>query len=92
MNLRIPLFAVSSGLLLCLSCAISARAQGNTIRGKVRDSSGSHVARTTVTLESGTGAMISQTVTNNEGRLFLRWTPRDQLRNHHHGARLQSRL
>jgi Tfp pilus assembly protein PilF len=67
MNLRIPLFAVSSGLLLCLSCAISARAQGNTIRGKVRDSSGSHVARTTVTLESGTGAMISQTVTNNEG-------------------------
>ena len=48
-------------------CAPEARAQGHSIRGKVRNSAGSNVARVTVSLESGNGALINQTVTNNEG-------------------------
>lgn len=41
-------------------------AQGHTIRGKVRSAAGVNVARTSVTLERN-GAMVEQTVTNNEG-------------------------
>jgi tetratricopeptide (TPR) repeat protein len=54
-------------LILCLTTASSAAAQGHTIRGKVRNSAGVNMPRVTVSLESGNGAMINQTVTNNEG-------------------------
>lgn len=56
----IPVFIVM------LACCGSAFAQGHTIRGKVRNATGVNVGRTTVTLERN-GAMINQTVTNNEG-------------------------
>ncbi len=47
--------------------APSARAQGHTIRGKVRNSSGVNLPQITISLESGNGGLINQTVTNNEG-------------------------
>ena len=50
---------------LCF-CASEASAQGHTIRGKVRNNAGTNVGRVTVTLEQN-GAMINQTVANNEG-------------------------
>jgi tetratricopeptide (TPR) repeat protein len=52
---------------VCLIAPGSAAAQGHTIRGKVRNSAGVNVPRVTVSLESGNGALINQTVTNNEG-------------------------
>jgi tetratricopeptide (TPR) repeat protein len=54
-------------LVWCLATALSAAAQGHTIRGKVRNSAGVNMSRVSVNLETGTGAMINQTVTNNEG-------------------------
>jgi hypothetical protein len=56
-----------SGVMFCFVCVTCALAQGHTIRGKVQDSSGVHIARITITLENGNGAVVSQTVTNNEG-------------------------
>ena len=50
----------------CLLCAAEARAQGHTIRGKVRNAAGANVGRVTITLELN-GAMVGQTVANNEG-------------------------
>jgi tetratricopeptide (TPR) repeat protein len=52
--------------IIVLSCSASLFAQGNTIRGKVRNAAGLNVSRSTVTLERN-GAMVEQTVTNNEG-------------------------
>ena len=46
-------------------------AQGHSIRGKVRNAAGVNVARTAVTLERN-GAMVDQTVTNNEGDFTFR--------------------
>lgn len=55
-----------------LTCAASlAHAQGHTIRGKVRNSSGVNMPQITVSLESGNGGLINQTVTNNEGDFFF---------------------
>jgi tetratricopeptide (TPR) repeat protein len=71
MSLRNLLFSVIGALALCLMCISGALAQGHTIRGKVQDSSGVHMAHVTVSLESGTGAMVNQTVTNNEGDFFF---------------------
>ncbi len=48
-----------------------ARAQGHSIRGKVRNSSGINLPRITVDLQTGNGALIQQTVTNNEGDFFF---------------------
>jgi tetratricopeptide (TPR) repeat protein len=45
--------------------------QGHTIRGKVRSTAGFNVPRVTVSLENGSGALINQTVTNNEGDFFF---------------------
>ncbi|MFL6230999.1 MAG: tetratricopeptide repeat protein [Pyrinomonadaceae bacterium] len=75
MNLRQPtrlaLFALAAltSLSSLISPPVLARAQsvGHTIRGKVRDAAGSPMPRVTVSLESGMGALINQTVTNNEG-------------------------
>lgn len=54
-------------LACCSSLSIAAIIQGHTIRGKVRNSAGQNVARVVVDLQTGNGAMINQTVTNNEG-------------------------
>jgi len=55
-----------------LACAASiARAQGHTIRGKVRNSSGVNMPQITISLESSNGGLINQTVTNNEGDFFF---------------------
>jgi Tfp pilus assembly protein PilF len=64
MKLRNHLFA-SLFVILVFDCG-AAWAQGHTIRGKVRNAAGVNVARTSVTLERN-GAMVEQTVTNNEG-------------------------
>jgi Tfp pilus assembly protein PilF len=65
MKLRATALTVFS--LAFIACAATdARAQGNTIRGKVRSAAGVNVARASVTLEKN-GAMIDQTTTNNEG-------------------------
>jgi tetratricopeptide (TPR) repeat protein len=58
-------------LILSLTAASSAAAQGHSIRGKVRNSAGANMPQVTVNLESGTGAMINQTVTNNEGDFYF---------------------
>ena len=52
--------------IIVLSCCASLLAQGHSIRGKVRNAAGVNVARSPVTLERN-GAMVEQTVTNNEG-------------------------
>jgi tetratricopeptide (TPR) repeat protein len=52
--------------IIVLSCCVSLFAQGHSIRGKVRNAAGVNVARSAVTLERN-GAMVEQTVTNNEG-------------------------
>jgi hypothetical protein len=59
-------------LVLLLACAHSASAQnGNSIRGKIRDSSGNNVPRVTVDLQTGNGAAVDQTTANNEGVFFF---------------------
>lgn len=65
MKYRAPvLIALSLVLLCCFTSA--AYAQGHTIRGKIRNSLGSNVGRVTVMLEKN-GALVDQTVANNEG-------------------------
>lgn len=58
--------ALLAAAACCLLCASEARAQGHTIRGKVRNAAGANVGRVTITLEQN-GAMVGQTVANNEG-------------------------
>jgi Tfp pilus assembly protein PilF len=67
MKFRIVISTSLMIVALCLATASSAAAQGHTIRGKVRNSAGVNLSRITVNLESSAGAMINQTVTNNEG-------------------------
>jgi len=67
-------FIFSAAVLFALlfAHAHAARAQtGNRIRGKVRDSSGLSLARVTVDLQTGNGAFVDQTTTNNEGDFFF---------------------
>ncbi len=65
-NITLPIL-----LLLTFSCgAVDAFAQGHTVRGKVRNAAGSNLPRVTVMLERN-GAMIDQTVTNNEGDFYF---------------------
>lgn len=56
---------VFMAIVMLFGCG-SLFAQGHSIRGKVRNAAGVNVGRTTVTLERN-GAMVEQTVTNNEG-------------------------
>jgi len=58
-------------LLFSSAYAANVRAQGHSIRGKVRNSSGFNVPRVTVNLESGNGALVDQTIANNEGDFFF---------------------
>jgi tetratricopeptide (TPR) repeat protein len=53
-------------IILCCFYTV-AFGQGHIIRGKVRRPSGLSQSQVTVSLESGNGALINQTVTNNEG-------------------------
>jgi len=60
------------GRVLLLSAAsiafcASAQAQGNSIRGKVRNPGGQNVSRLIVHLETGNGSPINVVTTNNEG-------------------------
>jgi tetratricopeptide (TPR) repeat protein len=67
MRHRNPALAASALLLFAALCAPAARAQqGHSLRGKVRDATGTNVGRATVILEHN-GALVDQTVTNNEG-------------------------
>jgi Tfp pilus assembly protein PilF len=54
-------------LLQLVFLATAEAQQGNSIRGKVRNSDGAAMPRVTVELQTGNGAAINQTVTNNEG-------------------------
>ncbi|MGI8735198.1 MAG: tetratricopeptide repeat protein [Pyrinomonadaceae bacterium] len=64
--MRIPTTFIAALFVGLLVSAESASAQGHTIRGKVRKAAGVNIGRTSVTLEKN-GAMVNQTVTNNEG-------------------------
>lgn len=55
-------FAIAS--LTAISVSVL---QGNSIRGKVRNSMGQNLARVIVNLETGNGSPVNTTVTNNEG-------------------------
>lgn len=70
MKIRATVLATLAIALLACAASI-ARAQGHTIRGKVRNSSGVNMSQITISLESGNGGLINQTVTNNEGDFFF---------------------
>lgn len=70
MKLRATVLTTLAIALLACAAPI-ARAQGHTIRGKVRNSSGVNMPQITISLESGNGGLINQTVTNNEGDFFF---------------------
>lgn len=57
-------------LLLAVPPVTNAQ-QGHVIRGKVRNAVGVNLPHLTVDLQTGTGALIEQTVTNNEGDFFF---------------------
>jgi tetratricopeptide (TPR) repeat protein len=62
------LTVISALLVIIAPLATAARAQqGNSIRGKVRDSSGNNVPRVIVDLQTGNGGPVGQTTANNEG-------------------------
>jgi tetratricopeptide (TPR) repeat protein len=71
MNYRVSAPATLLLLVLFFACGADALAQGHSIRGKVRTSAGTSVPRVTVSLESGNGALIDQTVANNEGDFYF---------------------
>ncbi|HVF92626.1 MAG TPA: tetratricopeptide repeat protein [Blastocatellia bacterium] len=62
---RVP--AIALLVVTVLSAAAFARQQGNRIRGKVRASSGAAIPNAVITLQTGNGQPINQTVSNNEG-------------------------
>ena len=70
MRIRAVVLTTLAVVLLAF-VAPNARAQGHTIRGKVRNSSGVNMPQITISLESGNGGLINQTVTNNEGDFFF---------------------
>lgn len=66
MKIRVTILTAIA-LTVLASAAPVVRAQGHIIRGKVRNSSGVNLPQITISLESGNGGLINQTVTNNEG-------------------------
>jgi len=71
MNHRLSALTLFGLILFSFSDVTVTRAQGHSIRGKVRSSSGFNLPRITVDLQTGNGALIQQTVTNNEGDFFF---------------------
>jgi tetratricopeptide (TPR) repeat protein len=70
--MKIRTIVLTSFVIAVLAYAApSVCAQGHTIRGKVRNASGVNMAQITISLESGNGGLINQTVTNNEGDFFF---------------------
>ncbi|MDT4968278.1 MAG: hypothetical protein QOJ64_3015 [Acidobacteriota bacterium] len=66
MRKHLTVISIAVGILF--SHSIAARSQqGHVIRGKVRSAAGINLPRATVDLQIGSGALIEQTVTNNEG-------------------------
>jgi Flp pilus assembly protein TadD len=65
MKYRVLILATAC-LVLTGYFAVNTCAQGHTIRGKVRSAGGTNVSRVSITLEKN-GALIDQTVSNNEG-------------------------
>ncbi len=57
--------------LVALLVPAFGRPQGNRIRGKVRAASGANLPNAIVTLQTGNGLPVNQTVTNNEGDFFF---------------------
>ena len=57
--------------LVALLVPAFGRPQGNRIRGKVRAASGANLPNAVVTLQTGNGLPVNQTVTNNEGDFFF---------------------
>src|SRR5258708_22157828 len=65
-------YRVLATALLVVLISLNARAQqGNSIRGKVRNSSGVNMSQVIVSIETGNGSPFSQTATNNEGDFFF---------------------
>jgi len=65
MSFRTTILTALAVLTICLA-STDGLAQGHTIRGKVRSSSGVNVGRASIMLEQN-GAMVEMTVANNEG-------------------------
>ena len=70
MNYRIFAIALSAVVFFTLASNANAQ-QGNSIRGKVRNSLGANLSQVIVTIETGNGAPFSQSATNNEGDFFF---------------------
>ena len=70
MNRRLSEVATFIAFLFVFALNATAQ-QGHSIRGKVHNDLGVNLARVTINLETGTGSLISQTVTNNEGDFFF---------------------
>lgn len=71
---RIIALAAFAAVLFVSTIFVStaaARQQGNSIRGKVRNSAGITMPRIVVDLQTSNGLTINQTVTNNEGDFFF---------------------
>ena len=62
---------VAIATLLLFASPIVRAQQGNSVRGKVRDSSGNAVPHIIVDIQTGNGAPVGQTTTNNEGDFFF---------------------
>lgn len=68
---RTAVLATLAVALLVCAASVTRAQQGHTIRGKVRNSSGVNMSQIAISLESGNGGLINQTVTNNEGDFFF---------------------
>src|SRR5436309_6091395 len=66
------IFVTAGFILLFFIVSLNASAQqGNSIRGKVRNSSGVNMPQVIVSIETGNGSPFGQTATNNEGDFFF---------------------
>ncbi len=62
---------LATALFIALISLNASAQQGNSIRGKVRNSSGVNMSQVIVSIETGNGSPFSQTATNNEGDFFF---------------------
>src|SRR5438105_12864683 len=61
----------ATALLGLLISSSASGQQGNSIRGKVRNSSGANMSQVVISIETGNGSPFAQTATNNEGDFFF---------------------